>query len=131
MLTVEWAFLCEHAFLDRSHRPCLISITDRYAVPSMPFVIAHVGLAIKAGTPDPSSPALLLRFITPTGQRIDMGQGHPMAGLEIAGEYLLFHLRNLPLETEGVYRFMLLANGVEHPLTEVSVVSRASQGRPQ
>src|SRR5215475_4991947 len=105
MARVASAHLCELAFLDNCDRLCLVGVTTRLPVPTLPLAVNQ--LMIAAHVVD-----------VRRGERIDLGVSIEMpSGLATApdqpdgihvtvyAEYVLITRRQIPLLEEGVYRF--------------------------
>src|SRR5262245_27257381 len=47
MVNIDWAQLCELAFIDRFGRLCLIGVTEHFAVPSLPLAVRQLMIAAR------------------------------------------------------------------------------------
>jgi hypothetical protein len=47
MARIEWAQLCELAFLDNCGRLCMVGITNRFPVPSLPLAVTQIMIAAR------------------------------------------------------------------------------------
>jgi hypothetical protein len=128
---IEWAQLCELAFLDRCDRLCMIGVTCRFPVPSLPLAVPQIMIAARVIDARPGEEFDVgLSVQTPSGL---WTAPHGPEGYEvgIAGEYVLMTLRDLPLSAEGLYRFELSIGDsqpvtIEIPVFLVATPSRAA-----
>jgi hypothetical protein len=105
MARIDWAQLCELAFLDNCDRLCMIGITNRFPVPSLPVAVNQIMIAARVVDVRPGQEFDVgLSVATPSGlwTAPNDPDGYEVG---IAGEYVLITLRNLPLHQEGIYRF--------------------------
>ena len=115
MARIEWAQLCELAFLDRCDRLCLIGVTNRFPVPSLPLAVHQIMIAARVIDARPGEEFEVGLTIQTPNQLWTAPEGADGYEVGIAGEYVLMTLRNLPLSAEGIYRFEL-SLGSEPPL---------------
>ena len=130
MASIEWARLCETAFLDRYDRLCLIGVATHFPVPSLPLAVNQLMIAAHIVDVRPDDEFDVgVSVTTPTGLCVtpDASDGFDV---EIAGEYVLITLRQMPLTAEGVYRF-LVSVGAERPVAldiPVLIISKCVHG---
>ena len=111
MARIDWAQLCELAFLDNCGRLCVIGITNRFPVPSLPPAVTQIMIAARIVDIRPGEEFdVSLSVAMPNGlwTAPDDSEGYEVG---IAGEYVLMTLRNLPLHQEGIYRFEVSLDG--------------------
>jgi len=121
MASIEWAQLCELAFLDSCERLCMIGVTNRFPVPSLPLAVTQIMIAARV-------------VDVRVGEEFDVGLSVATPGglwtaptdrdgyeVAIAGEYVLITLRNLPLYQEGIYRFELALDAGDPVALEIPV----------
>ena len=121
MARIEWAQLCELAFLDNCGRLCMVGITNRFPVPSVPLAVAQIMIAARVVDVRPGEEFdVALSVATPSGlwTAPDDPEGYEVG---IAGEYVLITLRNLPLHLEGIYRFDVSIEGGVPVVLEIPV----------
>ena len=105
MARIEWAQLCELAFLDNCDRLCLIGVTNRFPVPSLPLAVNQIMIAARVVDVRPGEEHdVSLSVGLPSGlwTAPDDSEGYDVRS---AGEYVLMTIRNLPLHQEGIHRF--------------------------
>jgi hypothetical protein len=105
MANIEWAQLCELAFIDSRGRLCLIGITNRFPVPSLPLAVPQLMLAARVVDARHGEEFDIgVTVVTPRGL---FAAPNAADGCDVvmAGEHVLITLRDLPLSEEGVYRF--------------------------
>jgi len=116
MARLDWAHLCETAFLDSCGRLCMIGVTARFPVPSVPVAVHQLMLAARIVDVRPGDQfEVTVTVYTPSGL-VQKSEDKNSVDVEIAGEYVIVMLRNLLLVEEGIYRFGV-AIGDETPLT--------------
>jgi hypothetical protein len=121
MARIDWAQLCELAFLDNHHRLCLVGITTRVPVPSLPSVVHQLMIAARiVDVQQGDELDFEVSTLTPRGR----SSGHDQSGLDItvAGDYLLITLRDVRLTEEGVYRFGISAGTGDAVWLDVTVM---------
>jgi hypothetical protein len=129
MARIEWARLCEHAFLDNCDRLCLTGVVTHFPVPSPPLAIRHLMIAARVVDTRPQDAYDVgVSVATPNGLWAAPDGPHGFE-VEAAGEYLLITLRHFPLTEEGIYRFVV-AFDAEHPVTlEIPVLLLPARSR--
>ena len=116
MARIEWAQLCELAFLDRCDRLCVVGVTNRFPVPSLPLAVHQVMIAARVVEAKPGEEFDVNLAVQAPNGLWTAPNGPSGYAVAIAGEYVLITLRDLPLSDEGIYRFELsLDSG--HPAT--------------
>jgi hypothetical protein len=119
---IEWAQLCELAFLDRCDRLCLVGVTIRFPVPSLPLVVRHLMIAARVIDVLPAEEIDVgVAVRTPSGLCIapNAPDGYEVG---IAGEHVLITLRDLPLTEEGLHRFEVSLGAQEPVALEIPVL---------
>jgi len=123
MARIDWALVCDHAFLDRSDRLCLIGITRQIPVPSLPLTLHRMTLVARLADIAPfDEVALSVGMVTPSGLHLAR-TGSEQVAIEMAGEYALATLRDIPLMEEGTHRFQVRLRGQPVVSLEVSVLT--------
>jgi hypothetical protein len=116
MARIEWAQLCEKAFVDDCDRLCLIGITTRMPVPSLPNAVHQLMIVARVVE-------LRVRETIDVGVSITTPSGHcpspndpDCLDIEVVADYILVTLRDLPLAEEGIYSFGI-SLGADPPVT--------------
>src|SRR5215470_16153257 len=105
MARIEWATLCDLAFFDRQDRLCIIGIFRTLPVPSLPLALSQVMLVAKLTDIRPVEElSISIGVLSPSGRRPAPRQPDGIV-IEMAREYVLATLRDLPILEEGIYRF--------------------------
>jgi hypothetical protein len=119
LATIDWALLCDHAFLDKQNRLCLIGIARQIPAPTLPLTLHQVMLVARLADIAPfDEVAISVGLVTPSGRRFARtGSEHVV--IEMAGEYALATLREVPLVEEGVHRFQIRLRG--QPVVSVPI----------
>jgi hypothetical protein len=103
--------MCDHAFLDREQRLCMIGISSQFSSARLPIAVNQVMLVARLADIRPVDEiAVSVTILTPAGSRATPLSSEGIV-IEIAGEYVLVTLRGLPLTQEGVYRFQVALSG--------------------
>ncbi len=112
MPRIDWAVLCELAFLDRRDRLCMIGVTTQLAVPHLPAVVNQLMIVARlAGLQRVEEIQIAAAVVTPRDKwatPVDDGG----LTIEMAREHVLVTLRGIPLKEEGTYTFRLLVSGL-------------------
>jgi hypothetical protein len=124
MARIDWAHLCELAFLDNCGRLCLVGVTTRFPVPSLPVAVHQLMIAARVVDVRPGEAIDLALWIATPGGRLAMATDAPGGDLEIslAGEYVLITLRQFPLVDEGIHRFGVSLSSTDPVTLEVPVL---------
>jgi hypothetical protein len=117
MARIDWAQLCELAFLDDRGRLCLIGVTTHLPVPSLPIAVRQLMIAARVvNVRHGDELDVVVSILTPRGL---LAQPETHGALDVAvagGEFLLITLRDVPLTDEGIYR-VLVSIGDGEPTT--------------
>jgi hypothetical protein len=126
---IEWALLCDRAFLDRHERVSVIGVATHFPVPSLPLVIHKIRMVAKViGVRPGDTIEVGVAMSTPRGEWTQpMPSGFDV---EQAGEYLFVTLHEVPLAEAGTHRFAL-GLGQHEVIVEipVTVISRPTRIR--
>lgn len=129
MARIDWVLAAETAFLDSHARLCMVGITTRLIVPSLPvgirqlMVVAHI-VDQRAGEELEVGAAVL----TPAGTWATPDDPD-CVHIEVAAEYVLVTLRDLPVREEGTHRFAVYLDQ-DHPVAvEVPVYIMPTERR--
>src|SRR5262245_13513683 len=107
MARIEWAQLCELAFLDDCDRLCMIGIMTRFPVPSLPIAMRQLMIVARiVDIHSGDSVRVAASLVTPSGRSLAV---HQTDGFDVAvtAEYLFITLRDVPISEEGVHRLVL------------------------
>src|SRR5262245_44316895 len=108
MARIAWAELCEQAFLDGAGRLCLIGITQRLPIPSLPVTVYQLMISAHVVDVQVGDELSVEVWIT-TPRGVSAAPKHPNSlSVGVAAEYLLLTLRDVPLVEEGVYRMAVV-----------------------
>ena len=131
MASIEWARLCETAFLDRHDRLCLIGVATHFPVPSLPLAVNQLMIAAHMVDVRPDDEFDVgVSVTTPNGLCVTPDESDGF-DVEVAGEYVLITLRQMPLTAEGVYRF-LVSVGAAPPVTlDIPVLIVSKRGHAE
>jgi hypothetical protein len=122
MARIEWAQLCELAFLDNCDRLCLVGITTRLPVPSLPLAVNQLMIAVRvADVRHGEGIELGVSMQTPSGLSTAPDQPDGLQ-VTVAAEYVLITLRQVPLTEEGIYRFSVSLGSDETVVLDVPVL---------
>lgn len=120
MARIQAAHFCELAFLDNCNRLCLIGLTTRFPVPSLPIVVRRMMVALHVvDVAIGDELGVIVSMVPPSGHAttppnefIDVG---------IAGDYLLITLHDVPLSEEGMHRILVSLDDKDPVALDVGV----------
>lgn len=123
MANVDWAVLCELAFLDRHDRLCIVGMTTALPVPQLPVMVNQLMLVARLDGLEPVEEIQIgAAIVSPSGvwktPSID-----DSVSIEMAREFVLVTLRSIPLAEEGIHSFRLMIAGMPPVSVEVKVVN--------
>ncbi len=88
MARIDWVVMCDHAFLDRQDRLCLIGIVRRLSAPRLPLALNQVMLVARlVDIQQIDEIAISVAILTPSGFCTSPKNSDYLA-VEMAGEYL-------------------------------------------
>ena len=127
MARIEWALLCDHAFLDRDDRLSIISIIRSVPAARLPLAIDRLTLVARIVDIQPvDEVAVAVGMVTPSGcHAARLGSSQVL--IEVCREYVLAVLRDVSLVEEGVHTFQIQLRG--QPVVPVAVSVLAAQVR--
>lgn len=130
MARIDWAMLCESAFLDRDGRLCVIGIVRQVTAPALPLTVRQLMLvACLADIQPVDEVAIVVGMVTPSG-RHDARSGSEHVAIEVAGEYVLAALYDVPLLEEGAHRFQIKLRGQPVVSVDIPVVAPGHAAAP-
>lgn len=107
MARIEWMHVCDLAYFDRHARMCMVGLTTHLVVPALPLRMRQIMLVAHVVDLEPGGRVdISVAVSTPDGQWISPGLSDDVH-IEVASEYVLVTLRDLPLKDEGTYRLAL------------------------
>jgi len=123
MARIDWAVLCDSAFLDRQERLCLIGIIRSLSVPSVPLSVHQAVLVAHLTDIEiVDEIAVSVGMVSATGRHAAWS-GTDTVRIDMAGEYVLATLRSIQLLEEGPHRFQIRLRGQPVVSVEIPVVS--------
>lgn len=128
MIRIDWAQLCEMAFLDDCDRLCMIGIMTRFPAPQMPIAMRQIMIVVRIADVEAEETfGIGVSLLTPGGQSL-MPQTNGF-DIAITAEYIFITLRDIPLAEEGLHRFSVSV-GKGEPVS-IDVPVRLVTNRPQ
>src|SRR5262245_9333877 len=121
MARIDWAVLCDHAFLDQQGQLCMIGIVRSLA----PAVRRASRLMLVARLTDIQQADELnieIGIVTPSGLHTAK-PGSGMVSIEMTREYVFATLRDVPLQEDGTYRFQIRLRGQPVVAVEIPVLT--------
>jgi len=121
MARIDWAVVCESAFFDRDDRLCLIGISRTLSVATLPCTLRQATLVARLTDIAPvDEVAVVVGMVSPSGYHgARPGTGH--VAINMAGEYVLASLRDIPLMEPGIHRFQVKLRGQPAVTVDVPV----------
>lgn len=125
MARIDWALLCDLAFFDRQDRLCIVGIVRKLPTPRLPLAISQVMLVAHLADIRPIEEVeISVAVVTPSGT-LTTPRSSDCVAVEMAHEYVLVTLRDLPLKEEGVYRFQVALKGQPVASVDIPVLTAA------
>jgi len=119
MAKIDWALVCDHAFLDQQDRLCLIGVARQIPAATLPLTLHQVMMVARLADIRPfDEVAITVGMVTPSGKHLAR-TGSEHVAVQMAGEYALATLRDIPLIEEGVHRFQIRLRG--QPVVSVQI----------
>lgn len=123
MARIDWALLCDSAFLDRQDRLCLIGIIRSLSVPTVPLTLHQTMLvAHLADIEIVDEVAISVGMVSATGRHAAWS-GTDTVRIDMSGEYVLVTLRSIQLLEEGPHRFQIRLRGQPVVSVEIPIVT--------
>lgn len=121
MAAIDWAMVCDFAYLDRDQRLCVLGVTRQIVVPTLPHVLEHAVMVAHLVDVQPVDQIELCFRLTAAAEHGIDAQAHHVA-VEVVGEYVLARVNGVTLRSEGTYLFELVINGrtVAQPVSLIS-----------
>jgi hypothetical protein len=121
MARIDWVLVTDLAFFDRHARICMVGVATHLMLPSLPVAIHQLMLVARVIDPLPGEQVEVgVNVLTPSGAWAIAD--HPdSVHIEVAAEYILVTLRDLPLTAEGTYRFRVHLDEQEPVAVDVPV----------
>jgi len=128
MARIDWAVLCESAFLDKRERLCVIGIVRKLTPPTLPVTVRQLMLVARLADIQPvDEVAVVVGMVTPSGlHAARTGSEHVV--IEMAGEYVLAALHDVPLFEEGAHRFQIKLREQAVVSVEIPVLAPVEHG---
>src|SRR5215471_19856981 len=132
MIRIDWAQLCEMAFLDDSARLCMIGVMTRFPAPQLPVTMRQVVIVVRiADVEVEESFGIGVSMSTPSGALLTPTHTDGF-DITVTAEYVFITLRDIPLKDEGMHRFSVAVGKGDPVSIDVPVrlvVNRALAGR--
>ena len=131
MIRIDWAQLCEMAFLDDSARLCMIGVMTRFPAPQLPVAMRQVVIVVRiADVEAEESFSIGVSMLTPRGALLTPQRSDGF-DITVTAEYIFITLRDIPLKEEGMHRFSVAVGKGDPVSIDVPVrlvVNRAPAG---
>jgi hypothetical protein len=129
MARVDWAVLCELAFLDRQDRLCVVGIITTLPVPRLPIVVTQLMMVVRLDELKAVEEIQVAAAVVSPSGIWTTPSGDAGVSIEMAREYVLATLRSIPIREEGVHSFRMLISG-QPPLSVDIPVMTVPSGVP-
>jgi len=129
MARVDWAVLCELAFLDRQDRLCVVGITTTLPVPRLPILVNQLMMVVRLDELKAVEEIQVAAAVVSPSGIWTTPSGDAGVSIEMAREYVLVTLRSIPIREEGVHSFRMLISG-QPPLSVDIPVMTVPSGVP-
>ena len=122
MILIDWAQLCEMAFLDDSDRLCMIGVMTRFPAPALPIRLRHVMIVVRiVGGQAEKTFDIGISMVTPNGSSLTPQQADAF-DIAVTAEYVFITLRDIPLKEEGTHRFAVSVGSGDPVFLDVPVL---------
>jgi hypothetical protein len=106
MVRIDWAQICEMAFLDDCDRLCMIGVMTRFAAPALPIAMRQLMVVVRVADMQKSERfSIGVSLVTPSGVSMTPPRHEDSFDIAITAEYIFITLRDVPLAEEGIHRF--------------------------
>lgn len=124
MARLQWAHICDHAFLDQHGKPCLIGLFDRILTPRLPAVHRTAALAFRLAGEPGETVSVRVVLLPPGPDEPLLDLNNPQVNLGPAGvQDSVLGLHDLRFQQYGHYEVRVELDG--EPITAtVFVVER-------
>jgi len=107
MARIEWVLVCDLAYFDRYARMCTVGITTSLIVPAVPVHLREIMVVARVVDQRPGDEIdISVGVQTPSGLFAAPSTSDNLH-IEVANEYVLVTIRDLPLQEEGRYAFQV------------------------
>ena len=121
MARIEWVLLCDLAYLDRYGRVCTVGITTSLIVPAVPVHLREIMMVARVVDQRPGHDIdISVAVRTPSGLFATPSSSDNLH-IEVANEYVLVTIRDLPLQDEGLYAFQVTLGSGSPVAVEIPV----------
>ncbi|MGC4083502.1 MAG: hypothetical protein QM736_15670 [Vicinamibacterales bacterium] len=129
MARIDWLVGCDMAFFDRQDRLCVVGMITHLPVPRLPLAIHQLTLVGKlADVQMEEEFDVRVEVVLPSGL-FSCPRDPRCINIELAGQYVLVTLRDVPLTEEGAYRFEVTLGEQPPASVEIPVLSVRSVQR--
>jgi hypothetical protein len=124
MARIDWVLVCDLAYFDRYARMCTVGITTNLIVRALPIHLREIMMVARVVDQQPGDEIdISVGVQTPSGL-FAVPSTSDNLHIEVAREYVLVTIRDLPLNEEGVYAFQVKlgtfpAVGVDVPVLAI------------
>ena len=130
MARIDWAAMCDTAFLDDQQRLCVIGMIRDIPVDTLPVTLPHITLVARLADIQPVDEInVAVGMVTPSGER-SARTGSGGVRIEMARDFVMATISNLDLTEEGVHYFQVRLRGQPILALPVEVQPRRHQPFP-
>jgi hypothetical protein len=123
MARIDWVRVCDLAYFDRHARMCTVGITTSLVVPAVPVHLREIMMVARIVDQRPGEDIdISVGVQTPSGLFAAPATRDHLH-IEVAAEYVLVTIRDLPLREEGVYAFQVKLDAGQPVAVEVPVLA--------
>jgi hypothetical protein len=127
MARVDWAVLCELAFLDRQDRLCVIGLTTALPVPHLPILVNQLMLVARLDGLKPVEEIQVAAAVVSPSGVWKTPSADDCVSIEMVREFVMVTLRGIPLTEEGMHSFRILIDSQPPAAVDVPVVTVGSR----
>lgn len=106
MARLDWAVLCDLAYLDRFDRLCIVGIARELTPPTLPSTLSRLMLVGRlTELARVERVEITVGILTPGGAYLAADSDSDQLRIEMAREYVMVTFTDLPLLEAGIYSF--------------------------
>jgi hypothetical protein len=123
MARIDWVLVCVLAYFDRHARMCTVGITTSLIVPALPVHLREIMMVARVLDQRPGEEIdISVGVQTPSGLFASPSTSDNLH-IEVAYEYVLVTIRDLPLQEVGQYAFQVKLGNSEPVAATIPVLA--------
>lgn len=113
MVSLNFAHICEYAFLLENKSPGIIGVFSNIETSKVPLLVPHITVIVNIKPNDTNPHKLLMTVKSPSEKEVLKPLQKEVGPVESADKNfgLIINIANLKLEEEGIYNFDIFIDG--------------------